>query len=200
MSFTSQSQAGQDHFVHALLPKADGTFLDIGCAGPKDINNTWALEQLGWTGILLDGNINSADACRAARKNPVVCADATTCDWQAIFREHQPTWGVAPRIDYLSLDVDEATHDALRNLLRAGPRFNVITIEHDQYQRGDRLRLPNRALLLEQRYELIAADVHSLNCSFEDWWVSFSLLGDAERFRSQGLDWKEVLKKGGVTP
>ena len=198
MNFESQSQAGQDLFVHALLPSATGTFLDIGCSAPKEISNTWALEQLGWTGILLDGNINSAEACRAERRNPVVCADATICSWGALFRKHQPSWPTPPVFDYVSLDVDEPTHAALLNLLRSGACFNVITIEHDRYHRGERLRGPNRAALFNAGYELIAADVHNQGCSFEDWWVAPSLLPTAHRFKSSSLEWQDVLKQGGA--
>ena len=44
--FISHSQAGQDKFVYDTLGKS-GTFLDIGCGFPIEINNTYALEQIG---------------------------------------------------------------------------------------------------------------------------------------------------------
>lgn len=195
--FESQSQAGQDRFVRALLPTSFGTFLDVGCAEPKQFNNTWALEQIGWSGMLLDGNINSAEACRQERKCPVICDDATIIDWETVLE----TWGKKRpfMIDYLSLDVDEATHKALQNIVfNHALRFRVLTVEHDAYQRGDRLRIPNRKLLKNEGYVLIASDVCSQGCPFEDWYVAPSLAGAAEKFMSDGMECWDVLRQGGA--
>jgi len=190
----SHSQAGQDRFVHALLPHRDGTFIDIGCSHPVELSNTYALEtEFDWRGILMDSCRNSIELCLAQRKSIPVCDDATKFDWTSTIRKY----GKEP-IDYLSLDVDEWTHEALLNLLKARPRFKVITIEHDQYSRGDRLRSKNRATLATAGYDLIAADVHSNGCCFEDWYTSRELSQAANKFRSVGLDWAAVLKQGGV--
>ena len=52
---TSHSQAGQDLWVNAMLEgRRDGFYVDIGCNHPTAINNTWAFEQMGWNGILVD--------------------------------------------------------------------------------------------------------------------------------------------------
>jgi len=47
------SQLGQDGWVleHKRTP---GFFLEIGCFHPKDLSNTYALEQCGWNGISVD--------------------------------------------------------------------------------------------------------------------------------------------------
>ncbi len=50
----SYSQCGQDIFVYNILKKNNGTFLDLGCYLPKNINNTYLLELNGWSGISLD--------------------------------------------------------------------------------------------------------------------------------------------------
>ena len=50
----SYSQCGQDIFVYNILNKNNGTFLDLGCYLPKNINNTYLLELNGWSGISLD--------------------------------------------------------------------------------------------------------------------------------------------------
>lgn len=200
MNFISRSQAGQDLAVHALLGgKRDGWFIDIGCSHPVDLSNTYALEQqLGWRGILLDSSINAIEMCRAQRSNHAWCDDATKIDWAARLLQIEPP--VPAVIDYASVDVDEHTHAALENLLRSGKRFRVLTVEHDHYARGDRLRLPNRDLLRQYGYDIIASDVHSNKCSFEDWAVAPDMVDMkvAERFRSNGLDWADVLKQGGA--
>lgn len=193
---TSRSQAGQDLFVAAVLNnRRDGIFIDVGCSHPIEWSNTYALEQeLGWRGLLLDADQASIHLCRANRKSIAVCADARTFDWPKV---HSITGSV---VDYASVDVDEHTHETLKNLLACGPMIRVMTLEHDQYQRGDRLRGPNRALMAERGFELIAGDVHSNGCCYEDWYVRPELVDMAlvEPFRSAGMDWAEVLRKGGL--
>lgn len=199
MNFQSHSQAGQDRFVNFLLQKLDGTFVEIGCAHPTELSNTYGLEQLGWRGIGLDSSESAVDLCRQQRgqRSQFLCADATNFNWPDTL-----ALAAFPRIiDYASVDVDEHTHEALRRLVESGRfGFRVLTVEHDAYQRGDRLRIPNRQLLAEAGYELLCADVHNTGCPFEDWYVARSYVDmeKAERFRSTGLDWQEVLRKGGA--
>ena len=47
------SKEGQDRFAHILIGNK-GKFLDLGCNHPYAGNNTAALEQLGWSGIVVD--------------------------------------------------------------------------------------------------------------------------------------------------
>lgn len=199
MTFRSFSQAGQDLYVNAVLHgNRRGRFVDFGCSHPTELSNTYALEQLGWRGILLDSNINAIAMCREQRVSPAICDNAVTCDWRALIAKHieHPEQS----IDYASVDVDEHTHAALCNLLRSGSRFRVLSVEHDAYSRGERLRQPNRQVLREYGYELIAANVHHNNCAFEDWFVAPDLVDmtAANGFRSDGLDWVAVLKQGGA--
>ena len=192
MNFVSQSQAGQDVFCNHVIPVNNGMFVDIGCGHPIEKNNTYALEQIGWSGFLIDGNSDVEALCRELRVSPMAHADARSYDW---------SWQskIYLCVDYASVDVDEHTNAALVNLLSFPWSFRVLTIEHDAYLRGDRLRVPNRELMKSRGYDLLCADVHDNGCCFEDWYVH-PLLVDmtlAEPFRSSGLDWKEVLKKGG---
>ena len=49
------SQFGQDLLVLALLNnQKKGTFVDIGSASPKSLNNTFLLEENEWTGLAID--------------------------------------------------------------------------------------------------------------------------------------------------
>jgi hypothetical protein len=192
-SFQSHSQAGQDLAVFAMLgDKRAGTFVDIGCSHPIELSNTYALEQLGWRGWMLDSSPMAVALCGELRRSTTMCDDARTFDWSAV--------NLPMIVDYASVDVDEHTHAALLQLLKSGSRFRVMTVEHDHYQRGDRLRIPNRDALRAAGYELIAADVESAGCVFEDWLVDPHLVDMArvEPFRSTGLDWRAVLRKGGA--
>lgn len=196
MSFVSHSQAGQDRFVHAIRPKSNGTFIDIGCCHPIELSNTFALEKIGWRGLLVDSDEDAVKLCKELRSSIVACGDARCLDWSLLASQLE----CSGLIDYASVDVDEHTHAALANLLESNLRFRVLTVEHDHYQRGDRLRTPNRLLMEAHRYELLCADVHSNGCCFEDWFVDTKLVDMtvAERFRSSGLDWQDVLKQGGA--
>ncbi len=191
--FSSYSQAGQDIFTAALLPKARGTFLDVGCGAPITINNTYALERIGWTGLLVDNSHEAAVACQEVRITPVIWGDAVGLDWKNIL----PQYFKPGVIDYLSLDIDEASTDALMAILDAGAKFNVITAEHDSYRHGDRLRSAMRERLLRDGYYLVCADVCSADgLPYEDWYCSDALSDDAARFRSTGMKWTDVLKQG----
>ena len=166
----SYSQAGQDLWVLSKLP--DGrrlsgesrTFLEIGCAHPTELSNTKALEENGWRGWQVDNDHNAVELCRCERPGSfaVVEADATKVCFD--FMSHKD-------VDYLSLDIDHGTLDALRNVLRQGITFQVATVEHDAYRFGDELRVEERRLLLAAGYVLDRADVESQGCPFEDFWV-----------------------------
>jgi len=180
-SFVSYSQIGQDKFVFEQLKPGDnppGTFLDIGCSTPAVVNNTFALEKLGWKGVLVDLAEDMVELCQKERTNPVFHGDATKIDWASLCDQH----GLGRAIDYLSLDIDDNAGEeskaliVLRNLVAAGFSFRVITCEHDFYRIGDIARKPIREFLLKNSYRLVAADagpcgVPSPGSEQEDWWV-----------------------------
>lgn len=173
----SYSQVGQDLWVLEKLAHLDPrrcSFLDIGCNHPVELSNTYALERLGWSGWLVDADQVCFDLCTAQRKGATVLADATKLRLASL-----PTIeGFSPlAVDYLSLDIDHGTLDALRNLLSQGLAFKVATVEHDAYRFGDELRAGERQLLTEAGYILEHADVGSPEWPFEDWWVHPSLGG-----------------------
>ena len=160
------SQVGQDVWVLSLFPEGyKGFFLDLGCNLPIEINNTYLLEQHGWTGIAVD----IADYSKEwkQRKTIFICKDA----FEINFSSYLP-----PVVDYLSLDIDGCGYNyrALKILLDAGFKFKVITIEHNLYlgeNYNQAERLPQRELLLNNRYKLVKADVECENAKFEDWWT-----------------------------
>lgn len=193
-AFKSYSQAAQDRFVVAMLAgKHGGTFLDVGCCHPTQISNTYALEsQCDWRGILVDCDPGATKLCHEQRKSHVVLGNAAELDWEFVLNTRLPEWR-GNAIDYLSLDIDEASADALAAILNAGAVFNVITAEHDFYRNGDRLRAPMRKRLEKHDYALICADVCSAEgLPFEDWWVAQDLADAASRFRCEGKKWTEI--------
>jgi hypothetical protein len=182
--FVSHSQAGQDQWVYDLLVEPeqlfDGTFLDIGSNDPVKLNNTYALEQLGWHGFLVDAVTDYWDATYRERNSPFILADARSIQWHGVLRNYAP--GV---FDYLSLDVDAATLGALVNLLEAGVRWRTATIEHDAYLVGDRPRKAIREEMKAHGYTLVRADVEvvcpdGVRRPFEDWWVDLKRVPQAE--------------------
>lgn len=164
------SQAGQDRFVFEMLVRLGclhGIFLDIGCCEPIKLSNTYALEQVGWTGDLFDLDPNAVAQCIKTRSSRVHLADVTRVCW-----ENFPNIRC---IDYLSLDVDSATLPTLEVLLAAGVKFRVATIEHDSYRFGTHARDRMREMLTAAGYHCYVSDVASEGLPFEDWWVEDAL-------------------------
>lgn len=162
--FKSYSQAGQDAWVYSLFPPGHkGTFLDIGCSHPVEINNTYALEIMGWTGVLVDSD-DVGDLVKFHRKSRFVLADATKLDWSSYIIRGTP-------VDYLSLDVDSASLATLKNLPLDRPRFNAITVEHDRYRFGPEVAAKMRAHLILFGYRIERLDVTNDGLPFEDWWL-----------------------------
>jgi hypothetical protein len=172
MKFTSYSQAGQDQWVFDTLvvgaAQMTGTFLDIGCADPVTWNNTYALELVGWRGLLADNDSHACQLCRAKRQSLVIQQDVTKMDWSRVLPPYN--------FDYLSLDVDSATQAALECLLRDGVTWRMATIEHDSYRFGPGPRSAMRKMLYGAGYVCFKEDVCATpGMPFEDWWVNTEL-------------------------
>ena len=200
---TSHSQSGQDRFVDAILDgNRDGLFLDVGANHPVEISNTYELEsELGWRGVLVDRDAYCADLCAKQRKNPFLLLDGLTADWEIVLGLVVRQFEGAPRtaIDYLSLDCDENTATILERILAAsGPRFRVMTVETDLYSRGPLPRDRIRRMLAGNGYDILCRDVRASDGSiYEEWVVDPNLvdMARAERFRSYGLKWEEIMAK-----
>ncbi len=168
MTFDSQSQVGQDAWVKKVLVdgerRLDGLFLEVGCNHPKEISNTWALEQIGWSGYLVDNDEYCCRLCRGARLANVIECDSTKFDWSTLPTKH---------FDYLSLDVDNATAETLDALLKGGITFRLATIEDDRYRFGNGPRDQMREKLLGAGYVEVCPDVVGMNGTdiFESWWA-----------------------------
>jgi len=139
--FSNQSQILQDVFVELMLKKQNGYFLDIGAGngGLRDkpisfLSNTFALEfSRGWTGLCIDFDKAYIDRAKLLRQSTAICADLLEQDINNILKSKN-----APKnIDYLSLDVDDATEKVLDTLNFNEYRFKIITYEHNLFQSQD---------------------------------------------------------------
>lgn len=166
----SYSQAAQDKFALAMCGGTImGTFLDIGCNDWLFHNNTLALEQRGWTGLCVD--ISPFDYTK--RKTPFIQADARKLIPQV--DEYMESQGRI--INYLSMDADDATLEALGWII---PRcsFDCITVEHDVYRIGPDTQDKIYELLRADGYGRIIKDVRApfvegmpwSDQPFEDWY------------------------------
>jgi hypothetical protein len=161
----SYSQAHQDLFVlHVLDFITGGIYLEIGCSDPIEINNTYLLEkEYNWTGISIDIDEKHKTRWNQIRKNPIIIADALELEYSTLFKVRV--------IDYLSLDIDAEYVNVLKKIPFDKYVFKVITIEHDAYRFGDLYRVPEREFLHGHGYILVASNVKSNGCVYEDWWV-----------------------------
>ncbi len=170
----SYSQCGQDLFVLNLSKIKNGTFLDLGCYLPKNINNTFLLEQNGWVGLSLD--INDYTKEWGIRKNKFIQCDCFTKDYNSLLGNYYNS----EVIDYLTLDM-EILGDRFRllqTILNTNYEFKIITIEHDSHlgeQYINQEKIPQRELLTKMGYVLVCGDVSHKdypNDYYEDWWVN----------------------------
>ena len=180
-----KSQAGQDRMAHHIATKIAGVkhpvFWDIGC-GDEQFSNTLALEELGWNGIALD-QLDPVEALAEHRRALYISADATTMDWLP----HIPVSG---QVEYLSLDVDHASLQALNSLPLKRVTFCFATVEHDAYRFGDDLRPDMRKIMSNAAYHLLCADVKSNDYIYEDSFVNpgrpFEVLTSFTRNNQEG--------------
>lgn len=167
------SQIYQDLFVLTMLDgKTNGTFLEIGGAGPKKGNNTYLLEKdFAWAGISVEYDKNFVDEYLAARPTVVYHANALQLNYEEIVKMHLKT----DVIDYLQLDIEPTsnTFECLTKIPFDKLKFRVITYEHDYYADMTRkFRDMSRAYLESKGYVLVANDLSPDGiCTFEDWWV-----------------------------
>lgn len=190
-TYLSQSQARQDEFVFRVCPTLKGTFFDIGSQHPININNTYALEQVGWSGYLFDINPSVQALTTQTRSSPFFLADMTTFDWTAFLTAHGL---LGKRIDYLSFDIDEASLVSLRRFPFDKVSFHICTIEHDSYRFGEAVATEMRSILTSHGYSLVCKDVSNGGNPYEDWYVHTDLLPSLQGITFDRLDWSDILR------
>jgi hypothetical protein len=187
----SYSQAHQDMFVLAMLPNSTGTYLDIGANDPKAINNTYLLELNGWTGLSVDYNNTFEYKHKTQRKNPFIVADATTIHWIETLK----TYYTSSVIDYLTFDVDDSSEAAFNNFPWSDYTFKIITIEHDSYRFGPKVRNMMRSMLSQLGYICVCKDVKGQGNPYEDWWINPAYISKEiyETYMCEGKEWSDII-------
>jgi hypothetical protein len=176
------SQVFQDAFVLKLLGPS-GYFLDVG--GGWDANgintNTLLLEESGWDGIVIDGDMGHA-ILRNERTltATVICTMIPQTTLKSLLVEHN-----APKIiDYVSIDIEPSSLIALYDFPFEDYEFKVLTFEHDSYRIGATQKQEATRILTEKGYVCMCEDVkipdillfgeyaHMNGVAyFEDWWI-----------------------------
>jgi len=169
--FNSNSKENQDLFVLSVLDKKiNGTYVEIGGGLGTQENNTYLLEtEYGWRGFSIEYVPWIAET-HAIRKNPCLCADATSANYDELFEQYN----LGTHIDYLQLDIDppSGTFAALKQINFEKFSFSVITYEHDAYNGGENERNESRKFLESKGYTRVISDVMHRGLQFEDWYIN----------------------------
>ena len=162
------SKEYQDLFVSTLISKP-GFFLDIGMGDPKNGNNSYYLELLGWSGLMFDQTQKDVDLANEIRKNKAIQCDATNFNWLQCFNINN----VPKVIDYISLDVDDANIHVINNLPLDQYEFKIMTFEHDRYNSGDiRKNELNKVLAKYPQYIVLLNNAKITGLEWEDWVIN----------------------------
>jgi hypothetical protein len=192
----SNSQAMQDIFALYINKFRNfGYFVDLGCNEPINGNNSAILEQIGWSGILVDYMDHLVSKCSTYRKNKVICADLKSKNLTELLDENN-----APEIiDYLSMDLDHgAAFPSISTFDFAKRKIRCMTFEHDSYADGPEMAEKSRKFLTEAGLKIICKNVTVLNGkAFEDWYVDPALVEENiyKRILSENIEFNEIIAK-----
>jgi hypothetical protein len=188
------SQASQDLFVLSCTNgKKNGTFLDLGCSHPTNINNTFLLEnKFGWTGVSIDIENSLVEKYNGLRECVALNMDCTKLDFNEILGYYSNN-----HIDYLSLDLEpaEVTLECLKKIPFNNIEFSVITYEHDEYRFGDYYKNESRKIFEKNGYILLCSNVSDNEFIYEDWYVNpnYISLEIIEMFKCENKSWDKIV-------
>jgi FkbM family methyltransferase len=184
---TFYAQAGQDAWVHGIIGDS-GFFVDVGAHDGIEHSNTYALEQLGWTGICVEPDPFAFDRLRSARTCDVssiaICAEKGTTTIQPSGLT-VPCWPLrdllddaAPTpIDYLSIDVEGQELDVLAGMDWGRWPVRLITVEHNLYLTGPAHKQAINAVLTGVGFVRVVEDVVAEGYGpYEDWYANPALV------------------------
>jgi hypothetical protein len=179
------SHEQQDEFVFNVLDfKTNGIFLDVSCGNPLIGSNTASLEKhLNWQGFCFDiVDVESRDSWSSKRSNPFVRMNATSTDFTDFLKSKFTSNSV---VDYVSLDIDADSIQALQRILDANLNIATLTFEHEFHRLGDTQRQRSRDILKDAGMVRLFEDVrfpgvlnndHTSTFLFEDWWINPKLV------------------------
>jgi hypothetical protein len=172
---TTYAQVNQDQFVLKLVGE-NGYFLDLGAGWDHSgVNsNTLLLEENGWNGICVEGDIPSYNLRLEKTKHATVLnVYIPQTKIEDILKDNN-----APKlIDYVSIDIDPMSIIALDNFPFDEYEFKVMTFEHDTYRNGPEQKEKAYSLLTEKGYICLCNDVRVPESMgetnyFEDWYIN----------------------------
>jgi hypothetical protein len=186
MSF---SQRSQDLFAIDTLNKHNGTFLDFGCRGPVDINNTYLLEKkYNYTGLSFDVDINEINNWKKTDRNykNAICCDLNQLEFAI---EKMDNFYIKKEIDYFSFDLEPPllTLKVLQKFPFDKYKFGIVTFEHDFY-RGFNTVNPSREIFIKYGYKKVTKEYmqkfekNSPIWLSEDWWIHPDIVTISESF------------------
>jgi FkbM family methyltransferase len=198
------SQSNQDKWVCEYLKfKSNGYYLDIGAYDGIQTSNTFVLEkELNWSGICIEANPfvfkrlcenrNSLNINLAVTDYKGVCnfnedsicnknfGYQIECDTLNNILEKKCTTN---KIDYLSIDIEGAEFDALKNFDFNNWQIDLITIEHNLYLNGPSNKNKLFELLSNNNFERVVEDALCLDehpsvykKPYEDWYINRKIL------------------------
>ena len=178
----STSQCQQDLCVLEIFNKP-GIYLDIGCREPIKHSNTYLLEQIGWWGVCIDREeFNFSE-----RSCTYIVGDAMEVIRTLDNKEY----------DYISLDIDCNTNDALDSIIKNKITFKFLTIEHDIYRLPESFRAYQRSVLYDNGYKPLFLNIQpnwDYNIVFEDWWydpkASLPIIKELENLNVLGSSYR----------
>jgi hypothetical protein len=195
------SQAGQDQWVVDTLGDHVGYFVDVGAYDGVQTSNTFALEQMGWTGVCIEASPAVAAACASNRRCVTVArAVAERSGWvwmlgdrivhhggvqvaAATLTEILDSVNAPGQIDYLSLDIEGGEMIALRGLDFDRYTVTLMTVEHNLYADGPAHKDEIYEFLTDHGFERVVNNALCLDPNpmyykqpYEDWYMNAAFL------------------------
>lgn len=177
--------------MHSIVGDT-GYFVDVGAEDGVTHNNTYALEQLGWTGICVEPNVQAYEklrANRAAVTYQFAASDhhgAIAFDGVRLHKEQQapydavpvaPLWSLLaahapPVIDFLSIDTEGHELEVLAGMDFVRWHVRVATIEHNSYCDGPARKDAIAAVMVGHGFDCYADDIVAEGYGeYESWWI-----------------------------
>lgn len=195
---TWHSQAGQDEWVIEQHGDTPGYFVDVGAHDGIVHSNTYALEQLGWTGLCIEPNHSAyselAKNRSCALREAVVSDSVGTALFDGVRvggGESRLCWTLrallpdpdpdpdpddpervpVPVIDYLSIDVEGHELEVLAGMDFDRWHVRLLTVEHNLYCDGPDRKNAIYDRLTGHGFERVREDVVAPGYGeYEDWY------------------------------
>ena len=196
------SQSNQDKWVNEFYNnKKDGFFVEVGAFDGIQTSNTYFFEKtLGWGGVCIEANPEifkrlsqnrrSINLNYAISDHEGECFFSTDRISENGYRVNCSRLDVllksvnCPRIiDYMSIDIEGHEYIALNNFNFSDFQVNLMTVEHNLYSEGSKMKDEIYHLLTDNGFTRVLEDVVCLdtnplyfNKQYEDWYINNILL------------------------